>query len=88
MSELDDDRATIPISTVLHEQLAPLGIDLGDVPATSVKIRRERKPSRVRFREDRRRSAEQRLCRVEVAAVDRTAPGRREIVGHPRRQAR
>ena len=70
MSELDDDRATIPVSTVLTEQLAPLGIDLSDVPETSVKIRRERKRMRPRSKT----IAMKRMTRAELAAGARAFP--------------
>jgi hypothetical protein len=74
MNELDDDRATIPISTVLQsglhgplpEEMPPLGLDFDIVvvPETSLKVRRERKRMRPRSKT----IAMKRMTRAELAA--------------------
>src|SRR5205085_2182344 len=72
MNELDDDRATIPISTVLQSDLqAPLGLDFDvAVPATSLKVRRERRRMRPRSKT----IAMKRMTRAELAAGARAYP--------------
>jgi hypothetical protein len=99
MTELDDDRATIPISTVLQSDLhlplaplPPLGLDFDFdfdigievvVPETSHKMRRERKRTRPRSKT----IAMKRMTRAELAAGARAYP-RSETEGLERPRTR
>ena len=72
MSDDLDDRATIPLPTFAIAGGPPLGLDLDDVevPATSIKARRERRRSRPRSKT----IALKRLTRAELLAGARAYP--------------
>src|SRR6185436_9496617 len=70
MSDLVDDRATIPISIGVIDPPLGLPFDLDDVPETSMKFRRERRRSRPRSKT----IALKRLTRAELQAGARAYP--------------